>query len=202
MTTSCGTPTRSRRSTTTRQAERPLRQLGVPENLFHYPAYILHPKDERQVGRRRASAPAPTSRPRSRSARSVVLKRRDWLLGRAGQDEILEFVDLGDDPATKVAALASRPGRRPVSKARPRRYDRAQEAFPRSKIHSVPTAQTAVARMQMIHKQWEDARVRKAMRLALDTDEAAARSRISASACRASIITSRRSIRNMPRAMR
>ena len=38
-------------------------------------------------------------------------------------------------------------------------------------IRSVATGQTAVARMQPIHKPFDDPRVRKAFRLALDTDK-------------------------------
>src|SRR3546814_6625965 len=38
-------------------------------------------------------------------------------------------------------------------------------------IHTVNTAQTGVARMNPAHKPFDDARVRKAMRMALDTEK-------------------------------
>ena len=79
------------------------------------------------------------------------------------------MIDLGDDPTATVAALAAR------------QVDGMDQAYNEQipvlkkmdhlQMYQVTTAQTGVARMQVIHDTWKDPRVRKAMRLALDTEK-------------------------------
>jgi peptide/nickel transport system substrate-binding protein len=98
-----------------------------------------------------------------------VLKRRDGYWGKAAAIETIEIHDLGDDPGATIAALASH------------QVDGMYEAdvsqvevlkkLDNLKLYQVTTAQTAVARMQPTHDEWKDPRVRRAMRLALDTNK-------------------------------
>jgi len=143
-------------------------QLAVPEHLFHYPALILHPSENGVFGPGSIGTGAFTLESLE-VGRRALLRRRDGYWGRRPALETVEFIDHGDDPATQVAALAS--GQVDgLYEASTTQYAALQK-LEHVQIHQVPSAQTAVARMQPIHDQWKDPRVRKAMRLALDTEK-------------------------------
>jgi peptide/nickel transport system substrate-binding protein len=143
-------------------------QLAVPEHLFHYQAFILHPSENGKFGVG-SICTGPFEVTEHVVGRRAVVSRRDGYWGKPASLDAVEFIDLGDDPAAEVAALAS--GQvHGLFEGSTAQYGALQK-MTQVAIHSVPTAQTAVARMQMIHKPWDDARVRKAMRLALDTEK-------------------------------
>lgn len=144
------------------------RQLAVPEHLFHYPALILHPSENGKFGVGSMGTGAFTLEALE-VGRRAALRRRDGYWGRRPALETVEFVDLGDEPAAEVTALVS--GQVDgLYEASTSQYAALQQ-IERVQIYQVPTAQTAVARMQEIDEQWKDPRVRKAMRLALDTEK-------------------------------
>jgi peptide/nickel transport system substrate-binding protein len=101
--------------------------------------------------------------------KKVVLKRRDGYWGKPAAIETIEIHELGDDPGATRAALAAH------QVAGMYETDIAQlpvlKKMDHLKMYQVNTAQTGVARMQPTHDQWKNARVRKAMRLALDTEK-------------------------------
>ena len=143
-------------------------QLAVPEHLFHYPALILHPSSNGKFGVGAIGTGA-FSLVEYEVGKKVVLKRRDGYWRKPAALDAVEVIDLGDDPAATVAALAARQvdgmyqaytAQIPVLKT----MDHLQ-------MYQITTSQTGVARMQMAHDFWKDARVRKAMRLALDTEK-------------------------------
>jgi peptide/nickel transport system substrate-binding protein len=140
--------------------------LSVPENLFHYPAAILHPKDNGVFGVGAIGTGAFTLA-EFELGKKAVLKRRDGYWGkRPALDEVI-FIDNGDDPAGQVAALAS--GQVDgMMEASTTQYAALQK-IPGVVIHKVTTGQTAVARMQEDKDLFKDPRVRKAMRLAINT---------------------------------
>ncbi|HZT20544.1 MAG TPA: ABC transporter substrate-binding protein [Dongiaceae bacterium] len=139
--------------------------LSVPENLFHYPALMLHPSSNGKFGVGSIGTGA-FSLTEFELGKKAVLKRRDGYWGKpAALDEVI-FVDNGDDPAASVAALAS--GQVDgMYEASTTQYAALQK-IPGVVIHKVTTGQTAVARMQEDKEVFKDARVRKAMRLAID----------------------------------
>src|SRR5581483_4274669 len=81
--------------------------LAMPESLFHYPALLLHPKDDGKwgVGAIGTGAFEPVEVEVGKKA--VVKARKGYWKDGPWLDEV-QFIDLGDDPATKLAALSSK----------------------------------------------------------------------------------------------
>ena len=141
-------------------------QLAVPENLFHYPAAILHPADKGVFGVGAIGTGA-FSLTEFELGKKATLKRRDGYWGQPVAIEELIFIDNGDDPAAAIAALAS--GQVDgMMEASTTQYAALQK-IPGVVIHKVTTGQTAVARMQEDKEVFKDPKVRKAMRLAVNT---------------------------------
>ena len=143
-------------------------QLAIPENLFHYPALILHPKDNGvfDIGSLGTGAFTLTE---FELGRRAVVKRRDGYWGHPAYLDSVEFVDNGDDPAAQIAALAS--GQVDgLYEASTTQYGELQK-IPNVLIHHVATAQTGVARMHQDSDLFKDPKVRKAMRLAVNQPE-------------------------------
>ncbi len=140
--------------------------LAVPESLFHYPALILHPKENGVFGVGSIGTGAFTLA-EFELGKTAVLKRREGYWGRPARLDEVVFIDNGDDPAAAIAALAS--GQVDgMYEASTTQYSTLQK-IPQVTIHQVTTAQTAVARMQQDKEPFKDPRVRKAMRLAVDS---------------------------------
>jgi peptide/nickel transport system substrate-binding protein len=89
--------------------------------------------------------------------------------GEAPYLDTIEFVDMGDDPAAAISALASDQIHGLIA-ADPVQYD-ALNANPNLKLYQIPTAETAVLRFKVTEKPFNDPRVRKAMRLGLDNNQ-------------------------------
>jgi len=142
-------------------------QLAVPEQLFHYPLLILDPAEngEFKVGSNGTGAFTLTA---NEVGRKQVLKaRKEGYWGGGPHLDQLEFIDLGDDPAASVSALASKQvdglyGADIVQ-------IEALQKIPHVQMYQVATAYTATARMQPV-KPFDDKRVRQAMRYAIDSN--------------------------------
>ena len=142
-------------------------QLAVPEQLFHYPFLILDPAEngEFKVGSNGTGAFTLVENEVGR--RQVLKARKQPYWGGGPYLDQLEFIDLGDDPAASVAALASKQvdglyGADIVQLE-------ALQKIPPVQMYQVTTAYTATARMQPV-KPFDDKRVRQAMRYAIDSN--------------------------------
>ena len=140
-------------------------QVAVPEHMFHYPFAMLFPGDNGVFGPG-AMGTGPFKLAEFELGKRALIKARAGYWGNPAYLDAVEFVDMGDDPAAPISALASKQVHGLIS-ADPSQYDALKQmAF--LKLYEVATAETAVLRFKVTEKPFDDPRVRKAMRLALD----------------------------------
>jgi peptide/nickel transport system substrate-binding protein len=140
-------------------------QVAVPEHFFHYPFAMLFPGDNGVFGPG-AMGTGPFELVEFELGKRALVKARQGYWGSPAYLDAVEFMDMGDDPAAPISALASRQVHGLIS-ADPAQYD-ALKQMAHLKLYEVPTAETAVLRFKVTEKPFDDQRVRKAMRLALD----------------------------------
>ena len=142
-------------------------QLAVPEQLFHYPLLIMDPAEngEFKVGSNGTGA---FTLVENEVGRRQVLKawKEPYWGGGPYLDEI-QCIDLGDDPAAAVAAVASKQVDG-LYETDITQLD-ALQRLPHVQMYQVTTAYTATARVQPI-KPFDDKRVRQALRYAIDSN--------------------------------
>ncbi len=141
-------------------------QVAIPEHLFHYPAAILDPEEGFKFGVGSNGTGAFDLVDHEVGIKSV-LEARDDYWGDGPYLDKLHFVDLGDDPSAEVGAIASKQvhGNYDGDVSQVDIYS----AIPHVTVYQANTAQTAVARVQVDRPEFQDPRVRKAMRLAIDS---------------------------------
>jgi peptide/nickel transport system substrate-binding protein len=141
-------------------------QMGVPEHLFHYPAHIL-PREWGGDFLKEPWGTGPFVLDKYVVGEQAVVKRRAdyWQTGKPAIDEI-RWLDLGDEEAAHVAALASKQVDL-VSDLAVATID-VVERIGHASILEVKTAQTAVIRMRADKKPFDDVRVRNAIKLCQD----------------------------------
>ena len=148
-------------------------QVAVPEHLFHYPLAIIDPEEGGKFGPgSNGTGPYPLVEQQVGS-RALLRRVPHYWGGETFLDE-LEYVDLGDDPSAAISALASRQVHGQYSGDADVSQLAVLRSLPHLTIHQATTASTAVARMQIDHTEspaFADARVRLAMRLAIDTPQ-------------------------------
>ncbi len=141
-------------------------QIAVPEWLFHYPFLILDPAEngEFKVGSNGTGA---FTLVENQLERKQVLKAQKSYWGGGPYLDTIEFIDLGDDSAAEIAALAGKQVDG-LYEAAITQLD-ALKKLTHVQLYQVTTAQTAVARVHPV-KPFDDKRVRQALRLAVDTN--------------------------------
>ena len=143
-------------------------QVAVPEHLFHYPFAILDPEEGGRFGPgSNGTGPYPLVE-QSVGEKAVLRKRAGWWGGETFLDEVV-YVDLGDDPSATTGALASRQVHGQYSGDADVNTLDVLRSLPHLTLHESLTAATGVARVRMDRPEFEDPRVARAMRLAIDT---------------------------------
>jgi len=140
--------------------------VAIPEALFSYPLLIMDPNEngEFKVGSNGTGAFTLVESEVGR--RNVLKARKEPYWGGGPYLDELQFIDLGDDPAAAVSALASKQVDG-LYAADIVQLDALQK-IPHVQMYQVTTAYTATARMQPV-KPFDDKRVRQAMRYAIDS---------------------------------
>lgn len=141
-------------------------QLAVPENLFHYPLAILDPEEDGEFTPD-SNGTGPFKFTEYRIGEVARFKPNPDYWGEGPYVDELTFIDLGDDPSATIAALSSKQvdGAMTIG---PNQIP-ALERVPHLKMYAAATAETGVVRGKTDQKPFNDARVRKAMRLAVDS---------------------------------
>ena len=142
-------------------------QLAVPEHLFHYPFPIIDPEEGGKFGVG-SNGTGAFNLVRQEVGKIAVFEARDDYWGEGPYLDSVEFHDLGDDSSAALGAIASKQVHG-LDTADVLTLD-ALKALPHVDIHEVTTAQTGVARMKP-NGPFADPKVRKAMRLAIDTEK-------------------------------
>ena len=142
--------------------------IAIPEHLFHYPLLIVDPSDDGFFGVGSNGTGAYTLVEHVVGEKAVLANANNetWH-GEGPYLDRIEFIDLGDDPAAAIGAIASNQVHA-VDQGDIVQLD-AYKAMPHVQVNPATTAQTAVARVQVDLDMFSDPRVRKAMRLAIDT---------------------------------
>ena len=140
-------------------------QVAVPEALFHYPLLMLDPAEngEFKVG---SNGTGSFDMTELEVGRKCVLKR---VADRAGNVDELHFIDLGDNPSAVAAALSSKQVHG-IYQGNIEQFD-IYKGMAHTDIFSVVTAQTGVARMRSDSKPFDNPAVRRAIRLATDSEK-------------------------------
>lgn len=139
--------------------------IAIPEHLFHYPFAVMDPEEGGKF-KAGSNGTGAFDLVDYRVGESATLKARSDYWGEGPYIDELVFVDLGDDPSAAIGALASRQVHG-IYQGGPAQVQ-AIEAIPHLELITASTGSTAVARFQADQKPFDDARVRKAMRLAID----------------------------------
>ena len=143
-------------------------QVAVPEHLFHYPFAIIDPEEGGKFGPG-SNGTGPYPLVEQSVGEKAVLRRRDgWWGGESFLDELV-YVDLGDDPSATIGALASQQVHGQYSSDADVNTLDVLRSLPHLAIHEVTTAATGVARVQVDREEFNDPRIARAMRLAVDT---------------------------------
>ncbi len=141
-------------------------QLAVPEHFFHYPFPMLHPSSEGKFPGVGSLGTGWAEIVEYETHKKCVIKKRPGYWGGDGALDSVEFVDHGDDPAAAVAAVASKQVHGMFEGSTSQFA--ALQKIDHVQMYQVATGQTAVARMTFTNPLWQDPRIRKAMRLAID----------------------------------
>jgi peptide/nickel transport system substrate-binding protein len=147
-------------------------KLDVPENLFHYPALIMHPSFNGDISTGQNPSTGPYTLKEFKVGERVIVERRTdyWQNGEDGQPlpylDSMEFLDLGEDQNAYVAALQA--GQ--IDTIYDLRVDSFLALRNDSKFVITPakTSQVRVLRMRVDLDPWTDNRVRTAFKMCQD----------------------------------
>ncbi|HEX9769590.1 MAG TPA: ABC transporter substrate-binding protein [Kiloniellales bacterium] len=146
-------------------------ELAIPENLYNYPTAIVHRRFSEEGGDLSknpvGTGPYELAEYRIGEIARLTKRKEPYWGGDVSLDEI-RYIDLGDEKAAHVAALASDQ----VDLLYELFVDQLDviEQLPNTQLFEVVTAQTAVSRMQVDKEPFNDKKVRQALQACVDHD--------------------------------
>ncbi len=143
-------------------------QLSIPENFYNYPTAIVH-RDFEKMGGDLSKNPVgtgPYELAEFRIGEKAVLKKRGNYWGGDVSLDAIQYIDLGDDKGAAVGALASNQ----VDLVYQLFVDQLDviKAIPNVQLFEAITAQTAVARMQVSQKPFDNKKLRQAIQASIN----------------------------------
>jgi peptide/nickel transport system substrate-binding protein len=145
-----------------------LAQVAIPEHLFHYTNAILDPEEGGEFGAGSNGTGPFELAELEVGVRAVLKARKDYWGMVPNLDELL-IVDLGDDAAAVIAALASKQ----IDLAREVGVSQMEilQGLPHVDVYQVGTAATSVVQMMITEKPYDDPKVRLALRYGMDVHQ-------------------------------
>jgi peptide/nickel transport system substrate-binding protein len=154
--------------------------LAVPENLFHYPAQIMHPSFDGDItsGKNPSTGPYTLAEYKVGERVRVVSRVANgddgyWQMGADDKPlpylDAIEWIDLGDDQTAAVAAIQT--GQIHTI------YDPRVDTFlalrdsDKVVVEAVGSAATRVLRFRVDQEPWTDVRVRNAVKMVQDREK-------------------------------
>ncbi len=140
-------------------------QVAVPEHLFHYTNTMLDPA-ENGIYKVGSNGTGPYELVELEVQKKAVFKVKADYWGRPGYLDTVEFIDLGDDPAAALGALASKQvdGLYQIEQFQ---ID-AVSALGHVQMFDAVTADTATLGLKVSQEPWSNPKVRQALRMAVD----------------------------------
>jgi peptide/nickel transport system substrate-binding protein len=144
---------------------------SLPEQLYAFTCPILHRRFEAEGGDwpKNPVGTGPFHLTKFEVGRAARFKRRAGYWGPAPKVEEIDYIDLGPDVATHVAALAA--GQVDILYRVTISELDLVKRLPHARLLKTKAAQTLVMRMQSGHKPFDDIRVRRAVVAAADNAE-------------------------------
>src|SRR5262249_55182049 len=140
-------------------------QVAVPEHVSHYTNTMLDPQ-EGGLFAPDSNGTGPFQLVALEIQKRAALKPVQRYWGAAPHVDSFEFIDLRDDPAAQLDALASKQVQG-LLRVEPFQID-AVRAIGHVELYTTVTAETATFAMKVTQEPWSDPRVRRAMKLAVD----------------------------------
>ncbi len=139
--------------------------LNIPENFYNYPTAIVHRGFEGDISKKPIGTGPYELVEFAVGEKAVLRKRPNYWGGDVSLDEI-HYLDLGDEYSAHAAALAS--GQVDLAyEFYPEHLDLLQ-SLPNVQLFEATTAQTAVARMRVSEKPFDNRKFRQAITAAVD----------------------------------
>ncbi len=146
-------------------------QLAVPEHLAGSPIQMLDPDEGGEIGPGSNGTGAYDLVEVLTREKAVLKARGPHWSGVGPYADTLEFLDLEDDADAKFGALAT--GQIDMVRTLDVAYANRVKEHPDLVLNTLPSGQTLVGRMRIDHKPFDNPKVRKAMRLAIDSKRVA-----------------------------